>query len=66
MKIESEKPDLTLLTNDQLKGLYQTINTQLSRNLLGGIGLEAERDHIEMLNEISGELNRRIFATKGN
>lgn len=66
MKIETEKPDLSLFTDEQLKSLYQNINSQLAKNLLNGIGLEAERDHIEMLNKISVELNRRIFATKAS
>lgn len=63
MKIEAEK-NLISLTNEQLKSLYHKINSQLTKNLLNGAGVEAEKQRIQMLNSISEELNRRNFATK--
>ena len=64
MKIETAKQDLILLTSDQLKNLYHKINSQLTKNLLNGTGIEAEMERIEMLNKISEELNRRNVAAR--
>ena len=64
MKKETGVQDLLSLSIDQLKTLYHKINSQLARNLLGGAGIDSEKQRIEMLNKISRELNRRKFATK--
>ncbi len=63
MKIETEQ-NLISLSNEQLKSLYHKINSQLTKNLLSGAGIETEKQRIQMLNRISEELNRRNFATK--
>ena len=64
MKNEREKQDLTCLDADELKRLFHRINSQLARNLLNGAGIDSEKQRIQMLNEISEELNRRNFVTK--
>ena len=64
MKNEREKQDLTCLNADELKTLFHRINSQLARNLLNGTGIDSEKQRIQMLNNISEELNRRNFVTK--
>jgi hypothetical protein len=64
MKNETLNQDLMLLNADELKTLYHSINSQLSRNLLSGAGIDSEKQRIQMLNKISEELNRRNFSTR--
>lgn len=57
--VKSSEGDLASLNREELKSLYQTINTSLAKGLLNGANLEDQQENIRMLNKISEELNRR-------
>ena len=61
MEIESVsgESDLASFNGEELKRLYQNINSRLAKNLLGGASFQDQEDDIKMLNRISAELNRR-------
>ena len=61
MEIESVsgESDLASLNGEELKRLYQNINSRLAKNLLGGASFQDQEDDIKMLIRISAELNRR-------
>lgn len=55
----SREEDLISLNKEELKSLYQKINSKLAKGLLNGANLDEQKDNISMLNRISEELNRR-------
>jgi hypothetical protein len=57
--VKSSENDLASLNKEELKSLYQTINTRLAKGLLNGANLQDQQENIVMLNKISEELNRR-------
>lgn len=57
--VKSSENDLASLNKEELKSLYQTINTRLAKGLLNGANLEDQQENIRMLNKIAEELNRR-------
>jgi hypothetical protein len=57
--IGDREQDLASFNNEELKSFYHKVNTRLAKSLLNGASLEDQQENIKMLNEISGELNRR-------
>lgn len=55
--------DFSLLSEAELKALYHSINSQLSKQLLGGTPLDKEQPRIDTLSKISNELVKRKSAT---
>jgi hypothetical protein len=57
--VKGSEDDLASLNKEELKTLFQRINTRLAKGLLNGTNLNDQQENIRMLNKISEELNRR-------
>jgi hypothetical protein len=57
--IADKEKDLASFDSEELKSYYYEVNAKLSKNLLDGASLREQEEYIQMLNKISGELNRR-------